>query len=556
MTNSDQPLQDTEIRNLTIKDEYKEKALAQVKRMITGNKFNPDDIKLEKFEGEVLCFQAENMLTVLKKIGHKKISGRVTGSVVVDNESAAKEAMNKAYLTLSNDTDMQRKIREVVLNREDKGFAVDNNIIPLPFWKKEFVIFEPCHTCSSSGNVKCLPCSGKGLDQCSRCNGSGMEHCRHCNGAQMIQGPAGNKVQCPICHGQGRTSCTYCNQTGRIQCKTCRGKGITTCPNCQGNAWSSNIHILEIELRTAFDYPRDKLPEKVVAMIEKHGSKISKHADINISQAEKSEVNADDEEKAKLQADADKKKDYIIPIIYEVYLPYAHIEYNINDVSYYSFIFGTQGKLIHVSPFLDDLIKHGTRKLSDAAELRGDVSENLCQAAEYRTIKEGILYSATNSMGKAKKLLKQSNRVGLSDGAINDIVKQTDIALKNITKKPRNIGLIFAAILYCLIFAGYFLLPIRENIISNISNSNFHIIVDISILLLSIYIGIVTIKTVAHSAIKKVMHKIGIKKSTPPKLGEKMYWNISIAILIFVMIIELSKNMNASTPSWYMNLFI
>ncbi len=555
MTNSTETPQDTSIKSLDISDEYKEEALKQVKSMVKGNKFNPEDVNLEKFEGEILCFQAENMMTILKKLSHKEVAGRVTGPIVVDSDITAKEAINKAYLTLANDKDMERQIREVILNREDKGFALDNNVIPLPFWKREFVIFKPCQTCSATGNVKCLPCSGKGLEQCTRCHGSGMDHCSHCNGAQMIQGPNGNQIQCPMCHGQGRTSCNYCNQTGRIQCKTCRGKGITSCPNCQGNAWSSHIQILEIEARTAFDYPKEKLPEKVAAMIEKHGSKISKHANIEISQEEKSSVNADDEEKARLQAEADKKKDYCIPVIYEVYLPYAHIEYEINGNSYYTFIFGTQGKLIHVSPFLDDLTKEGIRKLSDAAELRGDVSNNLCQAAEYRTIKEGIFYGAKHSLGKAKKMLKQSNRVGLSDNAINNIIEYTDTALKNITKKPRNIGLGLSGVLYIAIFGAYFLSPLRQAIVSNIANQSIHIIFDISILLMSIYIGIITIKGVAHSAIKKVMSKIGIKKSTAPKLGDKAYWNVGIGIIIFIIIVELSRNISLNPPFWYMNFF-
>ncbi len=555
MTNSTQNPQDTAIKSLDISEEYKEKALKQIKSMVNGNKFNPEEVELKEFKGEILCFEAENMLTVLKKTSHKTVAGRVNGPIVVANESAAQEAMNKAYLTLSNDKDMQRKIRDVVLNREDKGFAVDNNIIPLPFWKKEFVIFKPCHSCNSSGKVRCLRCAGKGLEQCTHCNQSGMRPCTHCNGMQMIQGPNGNQIQCPMCHGRGRTSCNYCNQTGRIQCKTCRGKGTTICPNCNGNAWSSEIHIMEIEARTAFDYPKSKLPEKVVAMIEKHGSKVSKHADIKISQAEESNVNADDKEKARLQADALKKKDCLIPIIYEVYLPYAHMEYEINNNSYYSFIFGTQGKLIHVSSFIDDLIKNGIRKLDDAANLRGDVSNNLCQAAEYRTIKEGIFYGATYSLGKAKKMLKQSNRVGLSDNSINTIIKNTDLALKNITKKPRNIGLALAGGLYFIIFAAYFLSPLRQIITSNIANQNLHIICDLSILAISTYLGILTIQGVAHSAIKKIMSKIGINKSTRPKLGDKLYWNAGMAMIIFIAILEISRNISQAPPNWYINLF-
>ena len=553
MTNETQN-SDIQVHKLTIDETYKQKAIDQVKTMVTGNNFNPEDVKLEKFEGEILHFQAENMLTILTKTSHKKVAGRAEGPIVVANEAAAKEAMTKAYLSLSKDRDLERKIRDFILKREDGGFAIDNNKIALPFWKKEFVFFEQCLTCNETGTVKCLPCAGKGIDQCPRCNGLGTRNCNHCNGARTVLGPNGGQVSCPTCNGMGETSCTSCNQSGRIKCKTCRSKGVTTCPSCQGKVWTSNIEILEIEARTAFDYPRDKLPEKVVAMIEKHGAKIREHADIKISQAEFSSVNLDDQEKAKRHADADKNKDYRIPIIYEVFLPYGHVEFNINDKSYYTFLFGTKGRLTHVSPFLDDLLKKGIRKLHDGANSRGDVTKNLKQAAKYRTIKEAITYTATHSLSKAKKMLKKTNKIGLSDASIKDMIIQSDIALKNITRKPRNIGLALAGLFSLASFSAYFILPVRSALTSYLPNQNLHIICDIAALLAITYIGIIIIQATAHSSIKKAMKALGINKSAPPKLGDKLYWNIGICFIIFTVMLETSRQINANTPDWYIKL--
>ena len=552
--NTDLP-QDTQIHKLVISEAYKEDALAQIKKMVKGNKYDPEHVKLESFEGEILQFQAENMMTILSKVTEKKAPGRIEGPIAVDNEHAAREEMNKAYLALHGSPDTEKKIRELLLKRDDQGFAVHNNIIPIPFWEKQFVMFEPCLTCKTTGSVKCLPCAGKGIDQCPKCNGSGMRPCTNCNGTQLVMGPNNQKVQCTICQGSGRTSCPQCNQTGTIQCRTCRSKGITQCPNCNGNAWNSNIFIMEIEARTAFDYPKDRLPEKVVAMIEKHGAKIREHADITVSEAAFSTVNIDDEEKMHEQAEADKRKDLRIPVIYDVYLPYGHIEYVINDQTYYTFLFGTKGRLTHVSPFLDDLIKNGVRKLHDASEMRGDVSENLKQAAEYRTVKEGIYYTAAHSLGKARQMLRKSNRLGLSDDMAKNIVLQADIALKNITKKPRNIGLIFSGLLNILLFATYFLSPLRAMLLANIANQNLHMLCDGGVLLAGLYLGVITIQMTSSSALKKAMHAIGIKKTPPPKLGNSLYYNAGLAIVLFLTIIETARQMNLGAPSWYLGLF-
>ena len=532
MTNSPQ---DTATHKIIIDDAYKEYAIDIIKTIAQGNNCEPDDVTLESFEGEVLTFQAENMLTILRKHSEKQMPGQIQGPVKVDNETAAKNAMSNAYLTLSEDTDMERKIREVILNREDKIFGISNEIIPLPFWKKEYVTFEPCNTCKTTGTVKCMPCSGKGIEQCPRCHGAGQTHCTHCNGAQMIQAPNGQRIQCTICHGTGRTGCTQCRQSGTIKCKVCRSRGSTPCPNCQGNAWTSKIYIMEIEARTAFDYPRDKVPDQVSSMIDKHGAKIKDHAQIIISQTLESAVNQENEDKIQEQKEAAERQDFIVPVIYEVTLPYGHIEFNIKGKTYYTFLFGTKNKLTHVSPFLDDLTKEGLRKLKDAAELRGDVTENLKAAAQYRTIKEGIIASASYSANKATKALRSTNKIGLSPENIKDIISTADIALKNITNKPRTMGTIFSVLINLIIFAGYFFAA-RTPIIEKIANPTLHHIADGLILIITAYIGTLTIQMTAQSALTKTLNALlpeGIKRSAPPKLGDKLYVSLAASAIIF-----------------------
>tara|TARA_R110002095_G_scaffold196979_2_gene175923 strand:- start:1147 stop:2874 length:1728 start_codon:yes stop_codon:yes gene_type:complete len=551
-TEPSQP-QDTVIERIKISDDYKEEALKQIKSLVTGNKCDPESVTLEEFEGEVLHFQAENMLNIVKKVSHRNMPGRVEGAKKVDNELAARDAMSKAYLTLTDDKDMERKIRDTVLGRPDQGFAVDNVVMPLPFWKKEFVVIEPCLTCKSSGNVTCLPCSGKGLSLCPRCRGSAHTHCAHCNGAQMVAAQNGQRIQCPICHGRGKVGCNGCNQTGRIQCKTCRSRGTTTCPNCQGNAWSSVIHTLELQVRTAFDYPREKLPEKVVALIEEHGHKIKEFAEIRIAEDQESVVNREDGEKARQHEVADKRKDIRFPLLYEVILPYGHIEYGINGKSYYTFLFGNKAALAHVSPFLDDLTKNGVRKLQDAAELRGDVYENLKMAGEYRSVKEGIIFTASLPLSKARQKLKHANPLGLSDDAIKNIIALSDRALKNITKKPRIMGLGIAAALNAAVFGAYFLTPVRGAIIGKIANTSLHGVIDGLILFAMMYVGVMTIQMTADSAVKKTMAMLlpGGIKTAPPKLGLITYGNVGVCLAVFAAIVALTPSIGASAPSWY-----
>lgn len=546
---------DVIFNDLKINEEYKSQALKTIQDLVKGNKCDPASIKLEQFEGTQLLFAAENTLTILKKVTEKKVAGKLSGPVKVENEQGAREAIHREYMKLHEDKDMQRQIKNILTEREDKGFALDNNIIPLPFFHKEFVVFEPCHTCRTTGSVKCLPCDGKGLDRCPRCNGTGTDYCGHCGGSQMVMGPNNQKIQCPVCHGNGRVSCPHCNQTGTVRCSICRSKGITACPNCNGNRWTSVVYIMEIEMRTNFDYPQKRIPDRVTQIIEKKGKELFEDAEITVLDFEKTVVNIDDHHKVEKSEEDEKRKDCCIPVLYKVDLPYSHAEYNIAGNDYYVFLFGKQAKFLHVSPFLDDLIKNGKRKLMDAIEGRGDVAENLKKAAEYKTVRQAILYSANYSLNKAHALLKKKNHIGLSAGCAKELIKYSDTALKMITKKPRIIGMAIAIILIALLVPGYIFSPIRTMITSLMPAE---IVADIISFAVIFYLSILTVQLAAQSAITKAMAQIipqHTKKTAPPKIGNITYILLAVTIITAIMTMEISRHMSTPLVQWYAFLF-
>ncbi len=546
---------DVILNDLPINEEYKARALETIQSLVKGNKCDPETVELERFEGTQLLFAAENTLTILKKITEKKVPGKLSGPVKVENEQGAKDAINREHMKLHEDKDMQRKIISTITDRDDKGFALDNHIIPLPFFHKEFVVFEPCHTCRTTGSVKCLPCDGKGLDRCPRCNGTGTDYCGHCGGSQMVMDPNGQKIQCPVCHGNGRVTCPQCNQSGTVRCAVCKSKGETSCPNCNGNRWNSIGYIMEIEVRTNFDYPQKRISDRVSQIIEKQGAKLFEDADITLLDLEETVVNLDDRNKIERQEEDEKRKDCCIPVLYKVDLPYSHAEYNIKGKDYYVFLFGKQGRFLHVSPFLDDLIKNGKRKLQDAIEGRGDVAENLKKAAEYKTVKQAILYTANYSLGRAHAMLKKKNHIGLSAGCAKELIKNSDTALKMITKKPRMIGMIAAVILIILLVPAYILSPVRTIFTSLIPSE---MITDILCLGVIFYIGVISVQMAAQSAITKAMNYIipqKTKKAATPKIGNVIYILLAATAIMALSTMEVSRHMSTPIVQWYASLF-
>ena len=549
-----EPPQDTQIHKIAISDDYKDNALNLIKKMVKGNKYDPEEVVLEEFEGDVLQFQAENRITIIRKDNHQTKPGRVTGPMQVQNEAAAREEMSKAYASLHDDKGLQRQILKTVLKRDDQGFGLDKTVISIKIWKKEFVGYEPCKTCKSDGNIMCMPCSGKGVEVCNRCNGIGKVPCTQCGGAQTVQMPDGTRKQCPKCYGQGKTPCSFCSQTGKVTCTNCRKRGTVRCPNCNGHGWNSHIYVIEIEGRTAFDYPKDRLPDKVVAMIEKYGAGLGEHADIKISEESESAVNLDDEEKQKRVTESERRGDLVISVLYDVFLPQAHMDYNINGKTYYTFLFGTKNVLEYASPFLDDLLKDGLRKLKDAAEKRGDTADNLKQAAQFRTLREAIYYAGTYSAKKAVMAMKKRYSFGLSDRAIKETVINTQHAFKNITHKPRQIGMALGAIINLALLAGYFLTPVRDMVVSNITKTPLHLVTDCVIAAGSFYLGLIVIQVLSQRAIKTVMEKLKIKEPSSPKLGTTLYVYAGISLALFAAIVETARQLGTA-PAWYAALF-
>ncbi len=547
------------VHKLEIDKNYQDKALEQVKKIIKGNKFDIDKITLANFEGEVLQFPATTTLQILTKISRRQEMGRVTGPVQVGNEIEADQETTNEYLKIEDDINLIRQIKDSLISRKDKGFAQDNIVIDLPFWKKEFVYFNKCKSCKATGKIRCQRCAGKGVDQCPRCNGTGMSHCTQCRGAQMITGPQGNKIQCPTCHGRGRVTCVLCNQSGKVQCPVCRTKGTTICTVCQGHGWSSNLQIVELEAKTKFSYPKEELPEKVVAMVDKLGPELCEYAEIHVSQIP---TDTDKQQAAKdEQNDKEKEQDNSrvinIPVRYEVILPYGHAEFDIDGKSYYIFLFGNKGKITHCSPFLEDIIKNGMRKLDDAVEERGDVADNLKKASEYKTMKDIIIASARLPLMKAVKKIKERYPIGIKEETIKDLVVKADKSLKKITDRPRQVGLMISLLTMAVLFGAYFLTPLRSIIVSNIPNTSLHIVIDLLLLGAGAYTSILIIQGAAAGAMRKAMAGIvapGKEKKMIPKLGTKGFWAMLLITVIFLICVEMTRHLGTDVPAWYQGI--
>lgn len=529
------------IEKIPVEQAVKDAALEKIRGTVKGNGFDPQHLTMKSFEGELLRFEAETILHIRSRVTEKIVAGRMSGPKACDSLAALKQAMDNEYQNFVQGRDMIRKVREVVLNRNDKGFALNDIIIPLNFWRKDFVRYEPCGHCRSAGKIQCSQCHGQGWENCPQCHRKGRIACATCGGDGKMPGAKGQE-RCPRCNGQGFLVCTRCQQKGEVQCAKCKGQGAMTCPQCQGHAWNSRLSILELDICTEFTYDRDVVPEKVAALMERVGPKLDKHAVIEVSQKQEH-----------LDEDLAQQK---IAIHYNVALPYGHIEFELEQERFYAFLFGHTAQLTYVSDFLDTLIANGARKLKDAGDARGDVAANLQAAAKYKTVKQAIIAAARYPAGKAMKALQKANPMGLSEAMIKTLIHDAGRALKNITRKPQMLGLAGGLFLSAAFYAAWFLVPLRIHATEMIANAQLHIALDFLAAGLGACMTVMAVQISGLNAIRKALKGIvpkGKESNFMPRLGRMGLYAALGALIVFMILLEVSFH-HAAAPGWYAGL--
>jgi hypothetical protein len=541
---------DIKIHKIEIDDVYKQTAFDKIKKAVRGNGFDPEKIALNRFEGEVLQFQAETMIEMSTSIIEKSIPGRMQGPTIADSEATVKALIQRDYLKARDDASLIESIRNVFINRPDKGFAQDKLTVPLKTWRRSYVIYIPCQSCKSMGT-----------NPCTRCGGAGKQNCHNCNGSQTVMDSHNNRITCIVCAGRGKISCSACRQSGKMQCPPCGGNGVITCHNCKGLAWISHFQEATLEASTSFDYPRNKLPANIVVLIDKEKEKLAEHAEIHILPASASTpvINADNEDKMRDIAHANHNKIFRVPLIYNVILPYSHMEYGIKGKTYYTFLFGTKGMLSHVSPFLDDLLAEPLRKLDDAASGRGNVAHNLKAAARYKTARQAILLSLQYSSWRATAMLLKANPLGLSEETAKIMIANADAGIKSIIRKPRLVGLGLALPLCIGLLGAYFLSPARKLLMEQHAHQIPDFIIDLGVLALTTYLGLIFIQTIAGYSLKKALFDILPKDKKNMPLSSKAGWaittaHIGLCLSGFIALLEYMRQIMHNSPDWHAQL--
>lgn len=423
-----------------INPELKGIAMQQIVEAVKGNGIKPDDIEMTKFEGETLEFLASTELKLMNKNIIKHQMGKVTGPKLLANTGLFQEEADKEMVKISHSYDVIERMREAILNREDKGLALDNIKIKLPFLHKDFVVHEPCKPCSAKGRITCQRCAGKGRESCPRCQARGSETCPTCSGRQYIQGPNNQNQQCMRCNGTGRTACTACHEAKYVNCSVCKGNCSTLCQQCNGHSFNSVICMAQIDPVCHYGFQRDEIPQQVLDKLDLLGSDIQHHSDIEV---------------IRRTADMEREHDDIA-ILYHIKVPMAHVGFDIKGLGVPAFLFGIQGTLYDTSSFLEKITAPGIKALKRAALGQGDVAKLLSKAGKYKMLRTIIVDTSRMKNKKALQKALMENRLGLSEETAKKLIIMSIKALGLLNKRPKQIGMVLGILIAAAAGAGYY----------------------------------------------------------------------------------------------------
>ncbi len=489
------------------------KTKSRIQKQVEGNGLDPKNIDLTLKRQGLGVFHAHTHFTIDSKVETNFTKGKQAQGRLIDSGQSQSEIATFVH-DCESDEAIKTQAIEIIKALPLKGFGADKNEIPLGGQKLILSEQTSCGRCQGKGQAQCQTCHGRGQAECVMCHAQGYLQCLHCAGRGEIQN--GNQMQiCNYCHGKRQVFCTECHGQKQTPCKMCQARGINTCAECKGEgANTTNITITPI-IKIASEIFIAELDDEPKIFASNIGAfRLAKGGHIDIKIVEAPEV--DDSDIAYYD---DKPEDpFKNSVYYEATMPWAVLECDINGKSYKIALAGQKGAVAESKYFMDVLLAYPINILSQAAKGDGFVAGLLKEAAEYRVSRETLSAVIQKGPNKAMADISKLYAIGLSKPTLQGFVKNSYLALKRITRRPRYIGLGIGLVISALINYLWFIDNIRN--VNEPFEMTIRYMMDGLPLGLGIIVTIIAIKGAGYFTFQSVMRDLGITSKKMPALGK------------------------------------
>lgn len=531
-----------------VPDDVLEKAVKLVQAITRGNGLRGLQVALGDFEGAIIKFEAYEIFHMDPQISEKRVPGKQNGEAagsVIDMRNRMQAVLAK----VTENPDVKKHTIEMLRKRLDLGFALAGQSIALNNYNKNYVVHELCNSCGGRKFMLCGVCHGDGRAKCHRCKGAMQVDCPICHGHRTVA--AGNtRRTCSKCNGNGKVGCSLCEGRGFTKCRNCKGDGRLNCQSCRATGMHSIIGNLQVKAKCAFWYDKEALtaaenaPE-LPPLIDLLGPRMvtEKHADI---------IFIEETERLK-QLDQEVKADeYKIP--YRVRLPWGDISFRLKDTIVRGKLFGFNPTLHHVDAFLEEPLIPGIHKLEEAGRTRGDAVQNIKDASRFRALGEALVLIARMNHARAFEAYEKRYPFGLRTDTLHNILNSADAALKNVTRRPRRMGVLYGGLLSLVLLAGFYMTPVRAQLYAQIPLNPARVALDLALLALVMIVSWFVVQASATKALQDAMaHLLPPEKRNQlsPKPGRAGYVGMALSCVLWLAMAPLTFVLGQSAPLWF-----
>lgn len=503
-------------------DKMQKSFLQMVQHQVKGNGVNPKSVSFEADRTEVITVSGKTRISMKPHISSTQKPGRIQAGEIVQAGGAQHAAESYANSVLG-DAGVFKAVQQEILGRDDHGIGVTQETIVGDAYAKEFTEHVACHQCGGQSQQSCHYCQSTGYEACYKCKGMRDVPCYICKGQGQIQQPDGRLKQCYACHGRRQISCDICRGQGRLACKQCQGKRFIECQSCQGQGFTSQISEVKIAVVADFEQDISMAPDVIKKYIADKGLRAS------VLKKDFRAKLAEDKHDRRLEKGA---------LIYDIDIPHVAGTLSFGKKQLAGSIIGFNATGYGFPNYMDMILTKPYKVVYQAATGKGDVTAALQQAAKYRFFRFIISGVISKSEKKLRKKISSIHSVGLSDKMLKSATKAVNLALKNVTRRPRYIGLAVSLVLAALVCALWFKYEIRV-LISNAAGIDGLVgisldLLPIPVLMVLSYMGI---RVCGFLALKKVMSLVpnDNKRLPLPKSGRAGLWAMISVPVIWCM---------------------
>lgn len=228
------------------------KTTALLRRLLVGNGYTLEDIKLEVVEEKDLHLPGRLALELQVVPTETRVPGLPKGNeaAVLNTREELAAFIADFHDKLASDTSWVDEIRARIAKSPTGGWGMAKGDWELGKQTKYAALVVHCDYCKGEKYETCKMCFGHKEIMCQQCNGSMAEWCPSCHGNG--RNPSDPNAPCLQCRGQTKIPCRTCLARGRVICPQCKGSGRTQCIECQGHGYFTESTLLKVSAQGHF----------------------------------------------------------------------------------------------------------------------------------------------------------------------------------------------------------------------------------------------------------------------------------------------------------------